>query len=237
MSNLLTGLLKIDKIEIGGSLNSPATLDKYSDVDMEIFLSDNTPIDIEAVLAAASKQFAPVFGYEVISHSRKDAIRVCLENGMRFDLIFRYNCDKIPQAEDATLSGKVNAIANQFWFYAAMILVKLGRKDNLIAAHLTLEMCQLIIVIQMLVRDSSKGTNIHRFGDGERVPILHHLPYATKSPLLDCATANEILALLFLAASQMDEALHKLELGHDGKADKLNLLAKHFVPADEGGMD
>jgi len=38
-------------------------------------------------------------------------------------------------------------------------LVKLGRNDNLTAAHLVLEMFQLIIVIQMILRDKETGAN------------------------------------------------------------------------------
>jgi hypothetical protein len=214
MSSLLSGLYEIDEITIGGSLNNPAQLDKFSDVDMQIFLTHNAQINIKALLAALSKTFAPVFGYEVISHARKDAIRVCLENGMRFDLVFRYPTDKIPQAADDSFAGKIDAVVNQFWFFASIILAKLGRRDNLIAAHMAFEMCQLIIVIQMLERDEAKGTNIHRFGDGEHIAVLHHSPKGFNHPTLACETANEILSVLFSAAAHM------------GDESKLNILKK-----------
>ncbi|MCL2202532.1 MAG: hypothetical protein FWB88_01135 [Defluviitaleaceae bacterium] len=229
MSSLLSELLKIDKIIIGGSLNNPAELDKYSDVDMEVLLSDNAPINIKTVLSAISKNFTTIFGYEIISHSRKDAIRICCENGMRFDLIFRYPTDKKPKKEDDSFASKIDAVVNQFWFFASMILLKLGRKDNLIAAHLAFELCQLIIVIQMLQRDDAKGTNIHRFGDGEQVAVLHHSPKGFHHPILTCKTANEILSVLFSAAAHMDEILDTLNLGYDEKSDALNKMAENLL--------
>lgn len=229
MSNLLAGLVKADEIKFHGSLNNPAELDAFSDVDMQISLSGNAPVNIEKIFAVVSKEFAPVFGYETISHSRKDAIRLCLENGMRFDLVFRYPSDKEPQAEDNATLVKVNGVASQFWFIASIILVKLGRRDNLVAAHLVLEMCQLIVVIQMILRDDKKDTNIHRFGDGEHVPVLHHSPHIPNRPFMNCETADEILAVLFSAAVHMDKMMKALDLGYTEKSNTLNVLAKHLL--------
>jgi len=224
MSNFLRDFLKsraychyhqhpdgIDDIKIYGSVKNPADLDIYSDVDMEITMLDNLPIDIKALLNAAADEFSPVFGYEVISHSLKDAVRVCFENGMRFDLIFRYPSDKEPlikehSLEDSFLS-KIADVANQFWFMASMVLAKLGRNDNLIAAHLVLELCQMVIVIQMLVRDNEKGTNIHRFGGGEDVPALHSPIHVPNRPHSKCRTVDAILTTLFSAAAHMDMAM------------------------------
>jgi uncharacterized MAPEG superfamily protein len=98
----------------------------------------------------------------------------------------------------------------------------------LIAAHLAFEMCQLIIVIQMLQRDDAKGTNIHRFGDGERVPVLR-LSKISNRLNLACETANEILTMLFSAAALMDKMLGTLNLGHDGKSDSLNKMAENLL--------
>jgi len=250
MSGLLSDLLDVDEIIIGGSLTTPDELDKYSDADMEIRLAGNTPIDIKALLAAASEEFAPVFGYEVISHSRKDAIRVCFENGMRFDLVFRYPADKKSEepepAEYDSFASKIDTAVNQFWFYASLILAKLGRKDNLIAAHLALEMCQVIIVIQMLQRDNAKCTNIHRFGDGEDVPVIRRTPQTTgecenisllRRPVLACETADEILSVVFSAAAHMDNMGKMLtELERTGatskyteKSDNLNTMARKLL--------
>jgi len=228
MSGLLAGMLEIDEIKIGGSLKNPTELDVFSDVDMEIFIAGNTPVNIKEVLAAVSGRFAPVFGYEVISHSRKDVIRLCLENGMRFDLLFRYSCDKEALDRDDSFAGKVDAVVNQFWFIAALVLAKLGRRDNLIAAHLALEAWQLVVVVQMLERDNKKGTSIHRFGDGEAVPVLG-CSFIPGRPFLDYRTAGKILGMVYSAAGHMDEALQKLDLGYARKGGRLHILAEQLL--------
>ena len=220
MAKILNETLNADEIMIEGSLQRPAELDLYSDVDMKILLRDNTPINTEVLLESVAAEFAPVLGFEVISHLREDAVRVCLENGMRFDLVFRYPSDKEPVAEDESFSCKIYNVVNQFWFFAAMVLVKLGRKDNLIAAHLSLELCQLLIVIQMLVRDNKKGTAVHRFGDSEIVSAPFNLGNDT---------ADEILAMLLSAAIKMDNELERLNLGYAKKSGVLNSLALHFL--------
>jgi len=143
---------------------------------------------------------------------------VCFENGWRFDLSFHYPSSKILQIKDSSFLEKINSIVNQFWFMAVMVLVKLGRKDYLIAAHLVLELCQLIVVIQMMERDNAKGTNMHRFGDGEDVPVLQALFQS------DGSTEDIILAILFEAAKHMDEIAATVDRGYTKRTNKLRFL-------------
>ena len=169
-SEKLTAFLKpYGTTSLKGSVTTPSELDIYSDVDIDISTPDNTPIDIKSLITKTAEHFgSKVFGYEAFIYERQDVIRLCLENGYRFDITFNYPSAK----EIRPACTPLEAVVNQFWFMAVMVLVKQGRKDNLIAAHLALELCQLIIVIQMLARDEAKGTNIYRFGDDEDVPIL-----------------------------------------------------------------
>jgi len=228
MKELLSNIINSEEITLGGSVLNPTELDLYSDVDMKITLSDNTPINITNVLEAIADEFAPVFGYEVISHSRKDAIRLCLDNGMRFDLVFRYPHDKTMLSADTSNSNRIDGLVNQFHFFAAMALVKLGRKDNLIAAHLALEMQQILIGIQMIIRDDNKGTNIHRFGGAEEIPFLV-TPKRVSAPVnLNCDTANAVLAILISAVDEMDNALKKHRFEHSMKSDVLAAMIIHF---------
>ncbi|MCL2355983.1 MAG: hypothetical protein FWC70_02330 [Defluviitaleaceae bacterium] len=104
-----------------------------------------------------------------------------------------------------------------------MVLVKIGRKDNLIAAHLALEMCQLIIVIQMLARDEEKGTNIHRYGNSEAVPILYS--FASFGP--GCDTVDKILAILFSATAETDRTTENF--GYAKKSDVIKKLMHQFL--------
>lgn len=225
MMDLMGRLLPIDTIVLGGSVEAPETLDKYSDVDMKIILSNNTLIDIEHILDEIAAAFAPVFGYEVIGHATKDAIRLCLENGMRFDLVIRYPSDKVGAAGEDTLAVQVDRLVNQFWFFAVMALVKLGRRDYLIGSHLALELYQLIIVVKMLVRDAEKGTNIHRFGDGESVAALATLSTVGGGS----GTEERVLKLVLAAGTEMESELARLGFEYPGKMDVLLGMAMEWI--------
>ena len=110
-----------------------------------------------------------------------------------------------------------------------MVLSKLGRKDYLIAAHLALELCQLVIVTQMMMRDNKKNTNIHRFGDEEDVPVLRSLLHLKGSAdLTDGSAATDILSALFLAAEYMDKVSVELGLGYVVKSDRLREMERLF---------
>jgi len=108
---------------------------------------------------------------------------------------------------DASFLEKIENTVNSFWFASSMVLIKLGRSDYLIAAHLVLELCQIVIVMQMFVRDEEKKTNIHRFGDCEDVPILHSIPLLKSRD--NKSTQDGILNILFYAAKHMDKISEK----------------------------
>ena len=138
-------------------------------------MHDNSPFGLKKLIKILSKQFGMVFGYEIHNNTNNDVLRVCFESGYRFDLTIIYPAYKESQIGNISFINKADSIIKKFWFMAFMVLVKLGRKDYLVAAHLVLELCQLNIVIQMLIRDNIKNTDIHRFGNAEDVPILHSL--------------------------------------------------------------
>ena len=204
-------------ITFSGSLLDPDTLDIFSDVDITIALPENASTDVYDLIDALSKRFSSVFGYEIHNHDDSDTLRVCFENGWRFDITAIYSRERErererarerarpPQTAENAYLDKIESIVNQFWFLASMVLVKLGRNDHLIAAHLALELCRLIIVVQMLERDEEKKTDIHRFGGGEDVPVIHSLVSGDKRPGAKAdKTKNEILGILFHAAEHMD---------------------------------
>jgi len=178
-------------IELTGSILDPASLDRFSDVDMTIHLASDTALGMTVF---DHSPFGKVFGYEI----QGDTLRICFEKGQAFDLTFtNAHFEAINEPERVT---------NAFWFIASMVLRKLGRGDHLIAAHLALELCQMVIVMQMLERDDAKGTNIHRFGDRESVPILELMPQ------------GDILAMALHAGEHMENLEMK---------GKLNTLRKN----------
>jgi predicted nucleotidyltransferase len=189
MKNFLRNFSEIENVSMIGSMNEQNSLDIFSDIDLEIHLN-SSEFDLKKFINAMSTQVNTVFGYEIIGNDNCDTLRVCFENGWRFDLIFLYPDAKKFSKDDTSFSAKVDTLINQFWFIAFLALVKLGLNDYLIAAHLALELFQLNIVLQMLIRDFEKNTNVHRFGDKESVPVLQHFS----------SRDTEIINMLFHAA-------------------------------------
>jgi len=219
MKEFLCGIIDADKIGLTGSKLEPASLDVFSDVDIEIHLPVNVAVDIKLLLRALAERFCAIFGYEFHSSSDGYTLRICFENGWRFDLSFITPELGESRSGDDSFEDRVDAVINRFWFLSSMVLVKLGRNDYLIAAHLVLELCQLIIHVQMLMRDEAKKTDKHKFGDCEDVPILHSLVQKKKRD-----TEDEILYILFQAAENMDKMSAKLELGYHNRNNKLREL-------------
>jgi len=58
----------------------------------------------------------------------------------------------------------VLAMADPFWFQAAVAMGKVMRDDLLIGAHMALDLARTCLVLQMMRRDREKGTNVHRTG-------------------------------------------------------------------------
>jgi len=58
----------------------------------------------------------------------------------------------------------VLAMADPFWFQAAVAIGKVMRDDLLIGAHVALDLARTCLVLQMMRRDREKGTNVHRSG-------------------------------------------------------------------------
>jgi len=185
MTAVLRGALDPLGIEPKGSLLRPDTVDIFSDVDLLVSLEI---LDMDTVIPALSA-VGPVFGYEVHPGDGCDVLRICFENGWRFDITFNYRIKK-PFTDE-------NKLIHEFWFIAVTALMKLGRGDYLLAAHLALELWQSVIVMQMLERDERKGTNIHRFGDREAVWLPSFVPPGDD-------IEDEIVRLVFQAAERMD---------------------------------
>jgi len=258
MVAVLEHIINIDRIDLTGSMLDENLLDIYSDVDLEIYLTDNIPLDFTELLDVLTDQVNPVFGYELFNYDTKDVLRLCFENGWRFDLSFIYpavkksqlddsshkddgsHCDENSQRDDnsnrdeysnrdensnrdeSSYKDKTDIVIYRFWFYCIMILIKLGRKDNLVAAHLTLELYRLIIVLQMLQRDNEYTADIHRFGGNEDVPVISLLTRLKES---NCKEI--IIELLYGAAEYMDEVSGSYGV-KSGKTSKLKKIQEEL---------
>ena len=224
MKEFLGGIIDADKIGLTGSILEPASLDVFSDVDIEIHLPVNVAVDIKWLLRALAERFCAIFGYEFHSSSDGYTLRICFENGWRFDLSFITPELGESRSGDDSFEDRVDAVINRFWFLSSMVLVKLGRNDYLIAAHLVLELCQLIIHVQMLMRDEAMKTDMHRFGDREDVPILHSIAEVKESDIY-----SKILHVLFQAAENMDKMSATLDLGYRDRTLKLRGFVNYIL--------
>lgn len=100
--------------------------------------------------------------------------RLVTKVGMRYDFGFEFmEGDAVPgfSFPETDLSQETAlwpmAQAERFWFVQVQALGKLFRRDYLIADHLAHMNLNETLVQQMVVRDQEKGTNHHRYGDGE----------------------------------------------------------------------
>jgi len=227
---------------LAGSLLDPETLDIYSDVDLKVSLADNTSVNIKQFVAELNEQFYGVFGYQIMYNADNDVLRICFDNGWRFDISFYYPpvpfappAPPAPSTRDDGFFDKIDSVVYEFWFISSMVLVKLGRGDYLIAAHLALELCRLTVVVQMLIRDEEKKTNIHRFGGREDVPVLRSLiPSAIHSDVpgdipaqhsnLPYNNKNEIIRVLFHASGHMDKICADIQKDYIKRSDKLEAI-------------
>lgn len=226
MIEFIKETLDVERVDLTGSMQNHALLDALSDVDMDVVFNDSAVFDIKAFISALHVKFG-VFGYETFDYSddKKYLLRVCLDNGWRFDMTF-INAEVPGKAQTGDhFIDSLDSTINRFWFISTMVLVKLGRFDNLIASHLALELCQLIIVVRMLIRDNAKGTNIHRFGDKEDVPLLHALRNLKDNGDFSAKdTKNEILSILYTAAQNMDNMPELRDFGYERRSEKLKKI-------------
>ena len=231
MTDFMKSYFPAAEVSFTGSFLNPETLDIYSDVDMKVSPVGGGRVNLKAFVGAMSVRVYGVFGYETHINADSDVLRVCFDNGWRFDITLEYGT---PQARESggALADNIDSVINQFWFLSSMVLVKLGRGDYLIAAHLALELCRLVIVIQMLVRDGETKTDIHRFGGFEEVPALKAL--ATWGERRDNSqnTGEDILNILFLAAECMDMTAAANRPDYTARTGKLRLMRLHFSNMD-----
>ncbi|MCL1807859.1 MAG: hypothetical protein FWG31_09180 [Oscillospiraceae bacterium] len=218
MAGFMRGFLPVEEIDFYGSMLDRGSLDIFSDIDMEVHLQTNSDFNMKYVIRILSEH-SDVFGYETHIKDESELLRICFENGWRFDISFMVK--RQGQLPIHVFADEIDRVVNQFWFMASGVLVKIGRGDFLIASHLVLELCQLIITVQMLIRDREKNTNIHRFGDREDVPILSSLFKLKYVYGLPGTMAKDIVSLLYAAAEHMDAIA---ETVCDGYARKLKTL-------------
>ena len=99
---------------------------------------------------------------------------------------------------------RVGPMADSFWFKAAIAVGKVARNDLLVGLHLALDLVRDCLVLQMMLRDREKGTNVHRRGDGMKDVVARLCTRA------ETYSAAEILDVLVVCGPLFDELAAQL---------------------------
>lgn len=250
METLLKGYEEIEAVVLKGSCaNKGIIKDKWSDIDLVIIVSDNK-IDSFFPNMDWILPLGEIFAVEQYTGDLTMTTRVCLNNFMRFDLIFildsklknvqnwsynpfgeTYNIifsniaelnkfiSKLPDNRvfSRTTKAELDVMANNFWFLGIMAIVKVMRGDYLIGSHLAFEMVQQCIVLQMILRDHEKGTNIHRMGGCETIEILEKISIISNS-----LSPAYILKIINESGFTFDRLSRMLIEGYEGRSHIFN---------------
>jgi hypothetical protein len=153
------------RLDLTGSVTEPTLLDGWSDLDVHLDLGGQPkPFDLLGGL--------PVWAVTEERSGDQQVLRTVLRDGRRLDLV----------AVDGLVAVPSAAVDNDVRFLAALAAAKLGRGDQLIGFHLTLELLRACLVQAMLLRDRDRGTNVHRRGS-ERDALSEEVAALAGSPL------------------------------------------------------
>lgn len=142
-------------------------VDEWSDLDVALVTRR-----VESANPGWLSGLGMVWAYEVAGNTT----RVVLADGRRIDLVVVPDEAAIPGTARKRIElpppgdappafvEEVPALVNEFRFLAAQAVVKVARRDLLIATHLALELPRRCLVLAMMLRDRDVGTTSHRFG-------------------------------------------------------------------------
>jgi hypothetical protein len=99
-------------------------------------------------------------------------------------------------------------MADEFWFKAALAIVKVARNDLLIALHLALDLARDDLALQMIRRDQAKRTTVHRTG-GWGNELITRFSWNSQE-----GSGEEILNLISSSCEVFDELASELLPGY-----------------------
>ncbi|GAA1833855.1 hypothetical protein [Microlunatus capsulatus] len=163
-------------VELAGSALAPETLDGWSDLDLHLRLAED--VDLAALVDPEA-----VWAHDVATSAQEQVVRLVLRDGRRLDLQVRGPGRLgVPAPEEPGRSR----------FLAALVAVKTGRDDRLIATHLLLELLRTALVLRMVRRDRDTGTTVHRTGTAHDA-LAEEVAPAAALPLPEALTAARVL--------------------------------------------
>ena len=131
-----------------GSVLTPADLDRWSDLDVELELV----ADVDASVLFGGDPWA----WQDTVDDGVQRVRLVLRDGRRVDAA----------ARGASILLPTPSADNSARFDLALAATRFGRGADVIGLHLTLGVVRDALVQRMLVADRREGTAHHRFGSG-----------------------------------------------------------------------
>jgi hypothetical protein len=131
-----------------GSVLTPALLDGWSDLDLHV----HTPETVELTALIGTQT---IWAFDSAITNGSQVLRMVFIDGRRLDLTI---------GAGGRVASPVPAADNNIRFTAAIAAAKLGRGDQLIGLHLTLDLLRRCLEQAMLLRDRDTGTTVHRHG-------------------------------------------------------------------------
>jgi hypothetical protein len=187
------------------------TTDAWSDLDVELTIR---PERFEGYFPATGwlESLGDVYTVTGNTHVHGSTTRIVFRDLRRLDVLLKKHGGA--PAPDSTISpprdiiSELDSMTRDFRFVAVLATTKVVRNDLLIGAHLLLGLERDVLVLAMMLRDRSLGTNVHRVGG----------PY------------NEAVGLVGGGGSDSQSTLQRIERAIDG----FDTLAGQLDPAWTG---
>ncbi len=194
LSEILRRDADVLAVVLTGSMADPkVVVDRWSDVDLKIVIEDPA-VDRYVQSIDWLQPFGRLIGMERHKGPFSHTLRLCFKPYRRFDLSFLCVSaiadgaanlvpptsiivwSRLPDLEatlppsgppkplPAVTGEEIVRMADDFGFKAAVAIGKVARNDLLIGAHLALDLMRDVLVLQMMRRDQTFGTTVHRIG-------------------------------------------------------------------------
>jgi hypothetical protein len=118
------------------------------------------------------------------------------------------------QVQDSTFRPDEQRVSPT-WFKYVVAIKKFCRDDNLIGMHLLLDLGREYLVLAMVERDNMHHTNVHRYGDNQR------LPDAIKLSLVDESDPGRMRDYIAKLAFAYDHKLASMIEGYTSRYDTI----------------
>ncbi|WP_274364757.1 nucleotidyltransferase domain-containing protein [Paenibacillus thermotolerans] len=226
ISELTAHLMGIKAIILRGSRLQEEQVDFWSDYDLLVVLEPEAALN-EHYFIQAVERIGTVIGCESYRKPESFLYRTAIEHNESIHLldasICTYNewlteesasntstvvygqihADEVKERQTDFSFDSYESKVSEVWFKYFVAIKKFARNDNLIGLHLLLELVREYLVVEMIERDIQQGTNIHRFGRQEKLPVSIKLTQIEESNKQ--AVFNYILNL----AKEYDDKLIK----------------------------